>query len=310
MQLFAVEGIGEVEPGTDLAATLLEEVDLYDGDVLVVTSKIVAKAAGLVVTADHAALLAEQTQRVVARRGPLSIVRTHHGLTMANAGIDASNVPAGQLVPLPADPDADAATLRADIERLAGVRVAVLIADTAGRAWRHGQTDMAIGCAGMVPILSLAGTVDRYGNELAVTAPAIADELAGAAELVSGKIGGRPVVVIRGIDPEWLTEDDGPGARALARAEGEDLFGLGARDAVIAAAERIDPIGFTVGAEQDGWDVIERLLQAAPVTATRTGDQVAIDTADPVEAGALRERIAAVAFSHQLPVRVELVSAR
>ena len=100
------------------------------------------------------------------------------------------------------------------------------------------------------------------------------------------------------------------GARALARAEGEDLFGLGARDAVIAAAERLDPTGFTLGAEQDGWAAIDRLLQTAPVTATRTGDQVQIDIADPVEAGALRERVAAVAFSHQLQVRVELVSAR
>lgn len=169
------------------------------------TSKVVSKAAGLATRADKDDLLAAETDRVVARRGPTSIVRTHHGLTMAAAGIDNSNTAPGTLIPLPPDPDASAAAIRAGLLRLTGAQVAVIISDTAGRAWGVGQTDLAIGCAGILPVESFAGRTDPYGNPLAVTAPAIADELAGGAELASSKFGARPVVVVRGADPAWLT---------------------------------------------------------------------------------------------------------
>ena len=244
LTLEPVDGIGKIRPGDDIAAVIVENTTLDDGDVVVVTSKIVSKAAGLAAD-DKERLVDEQTERVVAVRGGTRIVRTHHGLTLAAAGVDGSNVDTGTYLPLPPDPDDSARTLRADLRRLSGKRVAVVISDTAGRAWRHGQTDIAIGCAGLVPLEPFAGRQDDYGNPLVVTAPAVADEVAAAAELASGKLGRRPVVIVRGVAEGLVTEDDGPGAASLIRPESEDLFGLGSREAVVTALLReSSPRGF------------------------------------------------------------------
>ena len=307
VELIAVDGIGEIAPGDDLAELLTAATELVDGDVVVVTSKIVAKAAGLATRRSRDEVLAEETDRVVARRGGTSIVRTHHGLTMAAAGIDASNVEEGYVIPLPRDPDGDARRLRARIAELAGVTVGVVIADTAGRSWRNGQTDMAIGCAGVVPVASFAGEADGHGNTLVVTAPAVADEIAGAAELASGKLGGRPFVVVRGLDASLLSADDGPGAAALVRDEGQDLFGLGSREAVLAAALRRSRRGFLDATDE--WGGLDEVLAAASVPCRRDGSRVLIERGDDdIEAGATAERVRAVAFAYGLDVEI-LVSA-
>jgi coenzyme F420-0:L-glutamate ligase/coenzyme F420-1:gamma-L-glutamate ligase len=232
----AVDGIGEIVPGDDVAGIIHARLaePLVAGDVVVVTSKIVSKAAGLTTRGDRDDLLDVETDRVVARRGPTRIVRTHGGLTLAAAGIDASNVEAGSVIALPRDPDADARALRDRLVDLSGVEIAVIVTDTAGRAWRTGQTDIAIGAAGIHPSLSFDGVTDAYGNPLVVTAPAVADEIAGAADLVAGKLGGRPAVVVSGL-PAELLDPAAPGAASLIRPEDGDLFGLGARDAVLAA---------------------------------------------------------------------------
>lgn len=237
LSVWALDGIGEIVAGDDVAAIIVRHLDepLQTGDVVVVTSKIVSKAAGLATSGDRDDLLDAETDRVVARRGPTRIVRTHSGLTLAAAGIDASNIAAGTVIALPADPDAAARELRAELVRLTGVEIGVIITDTAGRAWRVGQTDIAIGAAGVLPALSFEGVEDAYGNVLAVTAPAIADEIAAASDLVAGKLGGRPVVIVRGLPPQWL-DASAPGAASLIRDEDGDLFGLGARDAVLVAA--------------------------------------------------------------------------
>ncbi len=234
---YAPDGVPEVAAGDDLVALLLPLVDLADGEIVAVTSKVVAKAEGRVVSAGRDELLPGETVRVVARRGPTTIVRTRHGLTMAAAGIDNSNVARGSVVLLPQDPDGSARRIRADIAARTGRNVGVVVTDTAGRAWREGQTDIAVGAAGILVAEAYAGRVDAHGNELAVTAPAVADELAGLAELAQGKLGGRPFAVVRGRSDLVLPEaDDGPGAVALIRPEGADLFGYGAREAVLRAA--------------------------------------------------------------------------
>lgn len=233
--LRALDGIGEVGEGADLAALIAPHA-LADGDVVVVTSKVVSKAEGRAVALDRAEAIAAETVRVVARRGPTSIVENRLGLVMAAAGVDASNVAPGTVILLPVDPDASARRLRESLASLTGRNVAVVISDTAGRAWRHGQTDMAIGVAGLEPLESFTGRTDDYGNELAVTAPAVADELAAAAELASGKLGRRPVTVVRGLGDRVLPPGShGPGARALVRERGADMFGLGSREAVLSA---------------------------------------------------------------------------
>ncbi len=236
LEVRAPDGVPEVRGGDDLAALLLPLVDLVDGDVVVVTSKVVSKAEGRVRPGTREEALPGETARVVARRGATTIVRTHHGLTMAAAGIDASNTGAGTVVLLPEDPDRSARALRHTIRDRAGANVGVVVTDTAGRAWREGQTDIAIGAAGVRVLEDFAGRTDAHGNTLAVTAPAVADELAGAAELASGKLGGRPFAVVSGLAHQVLApEDDGPGAAALVRREGADLFGYGAREAVVRA---------------------------------------------------------------------------
>jgi len=239
VEVLPLTGLGEVAPGDDLAALIAGlGADLRDDDVLVVTSKIVSKAEGRLVpsptdpagreAARQAAVDAE-TVRVVAARGRTRIVQTRHGLVLAAAGVDASNVDSDRLVLLPVDPDASARTLRAGLAELLGVRVAVVVTDTMGRTWRTGQTDVAIGAAGIAPLRDHRGQTDPYGNDLSVTAAAVIDELAGAADLVKGKTSGVPVAIVRGLGP--VLDADGPGATALVRASAEDMFSLGTAEA-------------------------------------------------------------------------------
>lgn len=243
IEVFAPDGIGEIDQSTDLAALCAPHV--ADGDVIVITSKVISKAEGRVVAGDRDEAIRAETVRLVARRGPTSIVENHLGLVMAAAGIDASNIAPGMLVLLPLDPDASARLLREALLASTGFNVAVLISDTAGRAWRHGQTDIAIGAAGIEPMVSFEGHTDAYGNELAVTAPAVADEITGIAEVVSGKLGGRPLTIVRGLADRVLPAGSpGPGARSLVREVGTDMFGLGSREAVVAALAGGDRTAF------------------------------------------------------------------
>jgi len=299
-----VDGIGEVAPGTDIGELICRSTTLLDGDVVVVTSKIVSKALGLATTRDKDEVIAERTARVVARRGPTRIVRTHQGLTMAAAGVDASNLDAGSVLPLPDDPDDQARRIRATIAERAAVKVGVIISDTAGRAWRMGQTDLAIGCAGVLPIESFAGRTDTHGNPLAVTAPAVADEIAGAAELASGKLGGRPIMIVRGLPDHLLLDDDGPGAAELIRDQDGDLFGLGARDAVEAAVA-----GLTAGFPSPDATVEDLMnLVDHDVPVSIDGDRVTFRPAphQRVAAGRAAERLRILSAAHRLAVDISI----
>lgn len=274
----APDGAPEVQPGDDLAALVLDLVTaavpdgLCDGDIVSVTSKVVAKAEGQVRTGDREAAIAAETVRVVARRGATAIVRTRHGLTLAAAGVDASNVTPGSVVLLPRDPDASARSLRQRLHDLSGRNVAVLITDTAGRAWREGQTDLAIGAAGLRVVESFRGRLDGYGNPLAVTAPAVADELASAAELAQGKLTGRPFAVLRGrADLVLPAGSDGPGAVALVRPESADFFGWGAREGVLRALRGEPGDAAPFGAPVTAAELIGSLTGLAR-EATATGD--------------------------------------
>lgn len=240
LEILPVHGIGDVSPGDDLAALITTAAPwLRDGDVLVVTSKIVSKAEGRLVDvpadgperdAVRAEILAAETARPVATRGQTRIVQTHHGFVMASAGIDASNVDAARLVLLPKDPDASARSLRAALRERHGVDVAVVVSDTMGRPWRNGQTDVALGAAGVGAIRDHRGEVDPYGNELQITQIAVIDELAAAGELVKGKCDQVPVAVVRGY-LVTAERDDGAGATALVRDAASDLFSLGTAEA-------------------------------------------------------------------------------
>jgi coenzyme F420-0:L-glutamate ligase/coenzyme F420-1:gamma-L-glutamate ligase len=234
-QVVPVLGLPEVTAGDDLAALVAGAVpDLAEGDVVVVTSKVVSKAEGRVVeAADREAAIDAETVRVVARRGDTRVVETRHGLVLAAAGVDASNTPAGTVLLLPVDPDASARAIRARLRELTGVRVAVVVSDTLGRPWRLGLTDAAVGVAGLAPLDDHRGRVDAYGHALEQTVVAVADEIAAAADLVKGKLAGVPVAVVRGL-ADRVTDDDGPGARAVVRPPGEDLFRWGHREVVAA----------------------------------------------------------------------------
>jgi len=210
-----------------------------DGDVLVVSSKAVAKVEGRTLRADRDDVIAAETDREVARRGDLRVARTRHGLVLAAAGVDESNTAAGTVVALPLDPDASARGLRSELATRTGRNVAVVVTDTAGRPWRTGQTDIAIGVAGLEPLRDLAGEPDAWGRPLVVTAPAVADELAGSAGLVLAKAARTPGAVVSGLARLVLPPGEhGPGAAALVRPEAADLFGLGSADAVAAAVRR------------------------------------------------------------------------
>ncbi|MGV9377121.1 coenzyme F420-0:L-glutamate ligase [Nonomuraea sp. NPDC003707] len=228
-EVIAVEGIGEVRPGDDVAE-LLKAAGLRDGDIVVVTSKIISKAEGRVRRApDRTKAIEDETERVVARRGDTVISQTRHGFVMAAAGVDASNTEPGTVLLLPEDSDASARRIRKGL----AVRAGVIVSDTFGRPWRNGLTDVAIGVAGMRPLDDFRGTSDGYGNELNATVTALADEIAGAAELVKGKLGGVPVAIVRGLS-HLVTDDDGPGVRPLVRPADDDLFRYGSRDVVFA----------------------------------------------------------------------------
>jgi coenzyme F420-0:L-glutamate ligase / coenzyme F420-1:gamma-L-glutamate ligase len=223
-----VAGIGEITRSTDLAATITQATVLTDGDVVVVTQKIVSKAEGRMVQIDpddrqaKRALVEAESVRILRRRGDLVISETPQGFICANAGVDLSNVPQGTAALLPVDADRSARRIRERILALAGVRVAVIISDTFGRPWRRGVVDVAIGCAGVAAVLDLRGTVDATGRELVATEMCVADEIASAAELVMGKDRGVPVAVVRGIDAAWLRRSSV--AEEILRPTSEDLF--------------------------------------------------------------------------------------
>jgi len=234
LRITAVEGLPEITAGADLATLITEAAPgLADGDILVITSKIVSKAEGRAVQGDREAAIDAETVRLVARRGPTRIVETRHGLVLAAAGVDVSNTEPGTVVLLPTDPDGSARRLRAGVRQRLGVTVGVVISDTMGRPWRTGQTDTAIGVAGLLPLLDYRGHTDTFGMPLEVTIAAVADELAGAADLVKGKTAGIPVAVVRGL-ADLVTDADGPGAQALVRPAAEDMFRFGPADVLAA----------------------------------------------------------------------------
>ncbi|MFK0199097.1 coenzyme F420-0:L-glutamate ligase [Streptomyces lavendulae] len=227
----ALAGIPEVRPGDDLAALIAgTSPGLRDGDVLLVTSKIVSKAEGRIVTAaSREEAIDAETVRVVARRGALRIVEDRRGLVMAAAGVDASNTAPGTVLLLPADPDASAARIRAGLRELLSVDVGVIVTDTFGRPWRSGLTDVAIGACGVRVLDDLRGGTDAHGNPLSATVVATADELAAAGDLVKGKAAGLPVAVVRGLGH---VRGEGSSARDLVRAPADDMFRLGTSEAV------------------------------------------------------------------------------
>lgn len=243
LQILPVPGLPEVQPGDDLAGQIIEAcltgtstdpsgtygpVGLSDHDVLVVSQKVVSKAEGCqrIVDPDdplsHKPLVVEESARILRRRGDLIISETRHGFICANAGIDRSNVAPDVALLLPDDPDRSARRIRDAIRHRRGVEVAVIVADTFGRPWRRGLTDIALGAAGIMPVLDLRGTDDAVGRELHVTEVCLVDELAGAAELVRGKANGVAVAVVRGVDPAWFAE--GEVVRDVVRQPHEDLF--------------------------------------------------------------------------------------
>ncbi|KAA8968251.1 coenzyme F420-0:L-glutamate ligase [Mycobacterium sp.] len=238
IEIRPVTGLPEFRPGDDLSAAIATAAPwLRDDDVVVLTSKVVSKCEGRLIAAPEDAqardelrrkLVDAEAVRVLARRGRTLITENRLGLVQAAAGVDGSNVAATELALLPVDPDASAARLRAELRQRLGVTVAVVITDTTGRAWRTGQTDVAIGAAGLTVLHDYAGTVDTHGNELIVTEIAVADEIAAAADLVKGKLTAVPVAVVRGL----RVVDDGSTARQLVRSGPDDLFWLGTAEAL------------------------------------------------------------------------------
>jgi coenzyme F420-0:L-glutamate ligase/coenzyme F420-1:gamma-L-glutamate ligase len=199
----------------------------------VVTSKIVSKAEGRVVAAPREQAIEAETVRVVARRGATTIAQTRHGLVLAAAGVDESNTAPGTVVLLPEDPDESARRIRKALHHRTGLYLGVIVTDTMGRPWRAGQTDNAIGAAGVIPVRDHRGEADTFGNILEVTVAAVADEIASAADLVKGKAQRIPVVVVRGL-AGLVTEQDGPGARAIIRSAEDDMFRFGSADVPLA----------------------------------------------------------------------------
>jgi coenzyme F420-0:L-glutamate ligase len=250
IEILPVTGIGELRPGDDLAELIAQHAPpLEDGDVLVVTSKAVSKIEGRLIvldTADEQAREAARQEaidaeavRVVATRGTLRIVETRHGLVLAAAGVDLSNVARNELALLPVDPDASAQLLRESIRERLGVEVGIIISDSMGRPWRAGITDTAIGVAGITAVTDPRGRTDVYGNTLVVTQVAIADELAAAGDLVKGKLGGVPVAIVRGFARDGKLDDDHLGTRTLIRGAEEDLFRLGTAEAIVVGREDV-----------------------------------------------------------------------
>lgn len=285
VEILPVEGIPEIRPGDDLAPIIASAAPwLADGDILLVTSKVVSKAEGRLVRIDAAseeereavrqAAIASETRRVVASRGTLKIVENRLGMVLAAAGVDASNVARDEVALLPLDPDGSAARLRDALRELTGRTVGVIVTDSVGRPWRAGITDIAIGAAGVSALEDARGQKDRHGNVLVVTQRAIADELAAAGDLVKGKLTHIPIAVVRG----FAHEDDGRGARTLIRTEG-DMFTMGTAEAL--ALGRAQAAGPSAGAEGSAVHL------HGDVQATLAA--MALDPADPSGQAAVRE---------------------
>ena len=229
LEIIAVEGIGEVRSGSDLAALIIaSDAELRDRDCLVLTQKVVSKAENRLVAVDpedplsHKPLVERESVRILRRRGDLIISETSHGFVCANAGIDLSNVERGQAALLPIDSDRSARGIRDALLARAGVEVGVVISDTFGRPWRRGVTDVAIGCAGIAAVVDLRGSTDTFGRELMVTEVAAVDEIAAAADLVMGKAKGIAVAIVRGLAEEWFRPSSV--AAEIVRSPAEDLF--------------------------------------------------------------------------------------
>ena len=318
LQVVGLPGIGEVRAGDDLARLLVDALhaqraSLSDGDVLAVSSKVVSKAAGLVApAADREAVVLAQSVRVVAARrtptGTARVVEAVAGPVMAAAGVDASNVVGDTVLLLPADPDAEARALRTRLRELTGADVGVVVTDTAGRPWRAGQTDFALGVAGIEPLEDLRGSTDTSGRELSVTARAVADEVAAAADLVKGKTAGVPAALVRGLGD--LVGADGPGARSLVRTAAGDWFRLGHVEAVRAAvgAAGVEPPPVEAGTLAD------RLARVAEVATAAGGSVLVKDDGSPAlhlsadgdfALGALAQRVLAALWTERLTGRVE-----
>jgi coenzyme F420-0:L-glutamate ligase/coenzyme F420-1:gamma-L-glutamate ligase len=246
VEVLPVEGLPEVRPGDDLAALLAVPVGTLEprtGDILAVTQKVVSKAEGRVVPegeGGRSAWVEREATRIVARRGDLTIAETAHGFVCANAGVDASNVEAGFLTLLPKDPDASAGRIRADLERLLGVGLGVVVTDTFGRPWRRGVVNVAIGCAGVPALLDLRGSADHHGRRLEATVVAVADEIAAASGLAMAKAARVPAALIRGLDLGGAAGT----ARELVRPPEEDLFRESPLQSILA---RRDAPGFGPG---------------------------------------------------------------
>ncbi len=228
LTVLPVTGMGEVHRGDDLATMIAGLVALIDGDVVVVTQKIVSKSEGAVVPIvpddpdDRLRVIESESVRILRRRGDLVISETRHGFICANAGVDLSNVERGWAALLPEDSDRSARRIRDGLRAATGREVAVVVSDTFGRAWRKGVVDVAIGCAGLAAVVDLRGTADAMGRDLVATEVCVADEVASAAELVMGKASSVPVAVVRGVDRSWLRR--GSVSEEILRPAAEDLF--------------------------------------------------------------------------------------
>lgn len=320
LEVLPVHGLGEIKPGDDLGA-LIAPSELLDGDIVVVSSKIVSKALGLTVaaTSRDASVAAASVRVVAARRTPrglAQIVQAQAGPVMAAAGVDSSNVAPGTLLLLPPDPDGAARDLLARLRSLTGLRLGVVISDTAGRPWREGQTDFALGAAGIVVTDDLRGTLDTHRQSMEVTVRAVGDEIASAADLVKGKLSAVPVAIVRGL-PFLVTASDGPGAASLVRASRDDWFRLGHVEAVRAglgagpgdvAPPAIPPspvperlrrvLDVAVAGRIPGW-------AAVSFSITLDGTAAQVSSPDPLALGAFAQRAAAAAWSEDLALSVE-----